>query len=202
MGTRNLVAVKLDGEYKVAQYGQWDGYPSGQGATVLDFLAKWDRPAFEAKVRAASFLTTEEVDAINSTIKAEGLQDRWQSRWPELSRDAGADILGMIAADEPGMKLRNSIEFAADSLFCEWAYVLDLDANTLEVFRGFNKTPLAEGERFYGAKCADADDQSRRENDGYQPINNVASYTLDSLPTVEQMELDCRTKEEAEEEVE
>ena len=28
MGTRNLTCVFKDGEYKVAQYGQWDGYPS------------------------------------------------------------------------------------------------------------------------------------------------------------------------------
>lgn len=38
MGTRNLTAVYLDGQYKVAQYGQWDGYPEGQGITVLTFL--------------------------------------------------------------------------------------------------------------------------------------------------------------------
>lgn len=35
MGTRNLTAVYLDGQYKVAQYGQWDGYPEGQGITAL-----------------------------------------------------------------------------------------------------------------------------------------------------------------------
>ena len=38
MGTRNLTAVYIDGEYKVAQYGQWDGYPEGQGMTALTFL--------------------------------------------------------------------------------------------------------------------------------------------------------------------
>jgi hypothetical protein len=38
MGTRNLVAVYLDGIHRIAQYGQWDGYPSGQGKTVLSFL--------------------------------------------------------------------------------------------------------------------------------------------------------------------
>lgn len=26
MGTRNLTVVYIDGKYKVAQYGQWDGY--------------------------------------------------------------------------------------------------------------------------------------------------------------------------------
>ena len=30
MGTRHLIAVQLDGEYKIAQYGQWDGYPEGK----------------------------------------------------------------------------------------------------------------------------------------------------------------------------
>jgi hypothetical protein len=39
MGTRHLIAAKIDGVYKLAQYGQWDGYPDGQGVAVLDFLA-------------------------------------------------------------------------------------------------------------------------------------------------------------------
>ena len=38
MGTRNLTIVHKNGEYKVAQYGQWDGYPEGLGATLLNFL--------------------------------------------------------------------------------------------------------------------------------------------------------------------
>ena len=38
MGTRHLIAVQLDGEYKIAQYGQWDGYPDGKGIDVLHFL--------------------------------------------------------------------------------------------------------------------------------------------------------------------
>ena len=42
MGTRHMVGVVLDGDFKIAQYGQWDGYPEGQGKTVLDFLRKAD----------------------------------------------------------------------------------------------------------------------------------------------------------------
>lgn len=30
MGTRNLTMLISDGETKVAQYGQWDGYPGEQ----------------------------------------------------------------------------------------------------------------------------------------------------------------------------
>lgn len=37
MGTRNLTCVVLDGKYVVSSYGQWDGYPSGQGKQFLIF---------------------------------------------------------------------------------------------------------------------------------------------------------------------
>ena len=30
MGTRHLTAVVLNGDFKVAQYGQWDGFTNGQ----------------------------------------------------------------------------------------------------------------------------------------------------------------------------
>ena len=40
MGTRHLTAVHVDGEYKIAQYGQWDGYPEGQGMTALTFARR------------------------------------------------------------------------------------------------------------------------------------------------------------------
>lgn len=38
MGTRNLTIVHSNGEYKVAQYGQWDGYPEGLGVQLLKYL--------------------------------------------------------------------------------------------------------------------------------------------------------------------
>ena len=38
MGTRHLIIVKSEGKTKVAQYGQWDGYPTGQGKDIAIFL--------------------------------------------------------------------------------------------------------------------------------------------------------------------
>lgn len=36
--TNNLTSVWFESKYRIAQYGQFDGYPSGQGLTVLHFL--------------------------------------------------------------------------------------------------------------------------------------------------------------------
>jgi hypothetical protein len=184
MGTKHLIVVKLDGEYKLAQYGCCDGYPSGQGSTVLNFLANWDRPTFEAKLRAASFMTEAEVEAMDE------MPEDFQ-RWPQLDSGTGAEILAIVQNAPPGMKLVNRIDFVRDSLYCEWGYVLDLDANTLEVFEGFNTFPLPEGERFAYMEPYDCD--GPRET--FYPIRKVAGYALASLPTVEAMERDClRTK--------
>lgn len=39
MGTRNVIMVyNHEGIKKVAQYGQWDGYPRGVGIKILNFL--------------------------------------------------------------------------------------------------------------------------------------------------------------------
>lgn len=169
MGTRNLTCVVLNGEYKVAQYGQWDGYPSGQGLTALRFLRDMDRDSFVAKVAAARWITQEELTAIGAS---------WEETHGHLSRDHGAEILGLVAAADDGIALIKKLDFAADSLFCEWAYVIDLDKNTFEVFEGFNEQALAEGERF-----AFLNDKAERE---YKPIRHLHTFSLDSLPSEEE----------------
>jgi hypothetical protein len=39
----------------------------------------------------------------------------------------------------------DSHTFLVDSLFCEWAYIINLDENVLEIYRGFNKEPSDKG---------------------------------------------------------
>lgn len=163
MGTRNLVCVVVDGQMKVAQYGQWDGYLEGQGKNVLDFLAKANIKKFTEAVRACRFITDAEVDALDSK--------NWQETHPQLSRDRGAEILSMILNGKysvhgdsangykrvgkkvaPVRELVDSSSFAGDGLFCEYAYVLDLDRKMLECYRGFNKDKSKLAGRFKDAK--------------------------------------------------
>ena len=50
MGTRNLTIVHSNGEYKVAQYGQWDGYPEGLGIQLLKYLKEINMLLFRGKL--------------------------------------------------------------------------------------------------------------------------------------------------------
>ena len=77
-----------------------------------------------------------------------------------------------------GIKLNNEISFAADSLFCEWAWVIDLDAGTFEGFKGFNTDrPLTPEDRFYFLR--------NRETASYHCVILKAKWSLDALPTDE-----------------
>lgn len=200
MGTRNLTMVVKDGEYRVAQYGQWDGYPSGQGATVLAFLRdEMDRARFEAAVGAVRAITEAEWKALwvecgadpESDLVSGQVSNTFQQRYPWLDRDCGADVLKIVQEADGDLALKLSVDFAKDSLFCEWAYVVDLDRNVLEVYHGFNTEPLGEADRFF------SDGYQRKE---YFPVRLLKSYSLDALPTDGEFFADFREDDEEEEE--
>jgi len=183
MGTRSLTCVVVDGEYKVAQYCQWDGYPEGQGSTIYNFLKETDLESFKEKVKDLNVYTEEEIQKIINkighsngsftTAEAEILK----RRYPELHRSTGANILSLIR-DGQVTSVSHILEFANDSLFCEWAYVVDLDKNKLEVYRGYNKEPLDKRERFYTGETP------KPTHDGtlFYPIRHLVSFELDNLP--------------------
>ena len=181
MGTRNLTCVYMNGEYKVAQYGQWDGYPERLGVTILTFLKGVNMESFKAAVSKVSFLTEEEIESINKTIKATRklMPDYdWTKDFPHLSRDCGGAILNQIVFNGV-TKVKNDIDFAKDSLFCDWAYVVDLDTNKFEVYSGFNEEPLTAGDRFY------FNGEKKEEDYEYYPIKEIAEFDLNNLPTEE-----------------
>jgi len=194
MGTRHLIAVYKDGAAKVAQYGQWDGYPSGQGTDVLKFVSD---PANVEALRAAvdnvHFITEEEYDAINAqvgidpkaTLITMEQADARKAAAPALSRDTSADILSMIAAGEV-TAVQNAEDFAQDSLFCEYAYAVDLDTNRLEAYVGFQHAEHSDG-RYAAPKPADF--EPRYEGDSwYAPVRLAASWPLSELPSQEDFE--------------
>ena len=83
MGTRNLTCVVKGGEYKIAQYGQWDGYPTGAGKKILNFLKNANLEIFSEKVSQLRFVTAEEAERFNKDIE-EYLKNMSTQEWQSL----------------------------------------------------------------------------------------------------------------------
>ena len=188
MGTRHLTMVIKNGETKVAQYGQWDGYLEGQGANILHFLKKTNLDYFKEKLNDVSFYTEKQMEenwedfAISQKIDPKApfvdsdIMYEFYKIYPTLNRDMGSDILNFIIDNKGKVMLRDDSSFAKDSLFCEFCYVIDFDKNAFEVYEGFNKDILNESERF--AKLQNAKDE-------YKPVKHFISFSLDNLPSEE-----------------
>lgn len=141
MGTRHFIGVKQNREFKVAQYGQWDGYPSGQGAEVLRFLNGADLKVFAEKVSKCVFIDGENIrqkyiavgrdPEDQSGFVSIEISNKFNAVYPQLSRDAGADVLTMVMESEDGLELVDNADFLNDGLFCEFAYIIDLDEQKL-----------------------------------------------------------------------
>ena len=90
MGTRHRQAViAKSGELKIQQYGQWDGYPSGQGTDILQYLRTGNLKKYQKNLN--------QIKQINDTQTAEVEADEnWPETYPFLSRDCGAQIHKMV----------------------------------------------------------------------------------------------------------
>lgn len=201
MGTRNLTAVMAGGIYKVAQYGQWDGYPSGQGAVILDFLLNHENVAkLRNSMANVRFLDPEGVDkefvdsyTANAPEWSSDPDNRTEDQkvWFRnfITRDLCAKVLHNIIENDGEIILTNAIAFAGDSLMCEYAYVIDLDSDAFEIYEGFNEQPITEG-RFTSG------DKGLESSSDYGPVKLVKSYSLNSLPDLDTFVSDLESEEE------
>lgn len=188
MGTRGLTVVKADGEYKVAQYGQWDHYPKGQGLTVLKFCQdhlskKKDRKFFKKKLDFVQNLSS---DDIQKLYDGEGIHSQWitfdesqklEVVFPSLHRNTGADILNIVLNAENNIPAQNEIAFAEDALFCEGIFLIDLDKSTFETYSSH-----------YGDR-----------NTRFPKLKLCSNYSLDELPSKERYLKDSERNEDEDE---
>jgi hypothetical protein len=132
MGTRNLTVVKnVEGTTKIAQYGQWDGYPSYSGIQALEFLRNKDWQALlQSKLDLVQFVGDEEVDQLYKQFETTDWENKdFLNAYPGLHRDTGIGILAVVANATDIIKTVDNTEFANDSLFCEGIYEVDFSTN-------------------------------------------------------------------------
>lgn len=148
MGTRGLIGIRVGGQFH-GTYNHFDSYPEGLGEEVADFAANLNPAALETFrgraqaltwVDAKSTPTPEQIDRYKK-FADEDVSSKKLTEWYVLLRAAqGVDTLKGIADGSLAHLIDNS-EFVKDSVFCEYAYILDLDRAVLEFYKGFQREP-------------------------------------------------------------
>jgi hypothetical protein len=132
MGTRNLTVVKnLEGTTKIAQYGQWDGYPSYSGIKALEFLRdKTNRDNLLVELQNVEFVDDQKVDELYNQFETTDWENKeFLNAYPGLHRDTGVGILEVVANSMGPIKTVDNSEFRNDTLFCEGVYEVDFSTN-------------------------------------------------------------------------
>lgn len=117
MGTRHYqTVIDKAGVTKVAQYGQWDGYPSGQGSAILSFLRTADLDKYQHQLSRVREITEEESASIEGN-------KNWARDYPHLSRDCGSDIHQLIVDGK--VSFVSLMDRKEANKWCEGFYTID-----------------------------------------------------------------------------
>jgi len=182
MGTRNLTVVVKDEKVRVAQYGQWDGYPECTGKGILNILRtdlhrivnglenciEIDEVMYENMMKHVGEVSGSPIEGEWMTMEQ---SEVFKDLYPEQQRDTGFRILSMIADSTTPIYLRLATEFAADTVFCEWAYVIDLDNGKFET---------------YSSYWGSSEEQGIFATLGENTVTMDCAYNLDELPSDEE----------------
>ena len=188
MGTRGVVGVVVDGKEKLS-YNHFDSYPSCLGQELVDFLLEVERKGQrqELKTRFGEAVLVDEnhkptpadkeryAPTADLSVSRQSLDD-----WYCLLRDSqGVNGMRGVLAGTLGHVMESN-NFPLDSLFCEWAYVVDLDKNVLEIYKGFQKKKHNVG-RFAVKKNAQNPKPNYPGAPRYYPVKLVRTVPLDEL---------------------
>jgi hypothetical protein len=149
MSTRGFYGMRKNGVLK-GSYNHSDSYPSYLGAALAKEI--WKNRRNNLFFFAKGFERVELVKNDSEPTKAQiakclkagvvnkGVGNQSENDWYCLLREAQGSL---VKAIELGVMIDGQ-EFLKDSLFCEWAYILDIDKKKLEVYRGFQSSGKKE----------------------------------------------------------
>lgn len=166
MSTRGLIVVVFEDKVRIAHYNHFDSYPSGLGLGVLGFARELMDESIAPGGRMGEFKK-----------RLKDVEFSVRSHTSNLYSTEGVDLLYGVLIGRIKSTV-NSLDFANDLLFCEWAYVLDLDLGLLEVYKGVNTRQTEPYSRFYVSEPVYS-----VSGKGYWPASLVSIWKLSDLPT-------------------
>ena len=90
MGTRHhQTVIDRNGKLRIAQYGEWDGYPKRQGVEILKYLRTGDLEKYQSNLDQLKKVTKQQGEEIDK-------DEDWAEKYPYLSRNCGFKLHKMI----------------------------------------------------------------------------------------------------------
>lgn len=178
MGTRGMYGFRINGTDKCT-YNHYDSYPEGLGRDITRFAAMVRPEAMKEFASAIKLVDTETPPTDEQISKCKrygycdfGVSTQSETDWYCLTRKLQGDFAKMTESmlNEWDYYMPDNSEFIKDSLFCEYAYIINLDTGTLEFYQGFQREPQ-EGNRF----------GEKPNEDGYYPCRLMCEFPLDDI---------------------
>ncbi len=192
VSTRGLIGWRVDGQDKLTRttssaYPEWLG-PQLYGQ-VKRLRARMNPKELRAAVRSIEMVEDKSLPTANHIDRFLRLAERAHI-WT-----AGMDTSSMRMLIAP---IRGNLEFMLDfgvmtddtayalrGGWCQWGYIFDLDAGTLEIYAGYFARGCATG-RFRdiaAARAAALGASPAEANDAEEPISHILTLPLDDMPT-------------------
>lgn len=186
MGTRGICGFKYQDKYYL-MYNQYDAYPEGLGRDVVEFvngvvyLAEFDK--LKENVSKLKLVNNKIIPTQDQIKKYQKYSDI------NISRQTNQDWYCLFRKLQDGKILYEVLngnvtdfyetnEFAKDSLFCEYGYVVNLDTMQVDFYNGYQKEPQ-KGNQF-------GEEEGKKPDgtpSGFFPIKLVGSMDFANLLT-------------------
>jgi len=166
MSTRGCCGWRYKGIDKVA-YNHSDSYISYLGVNIAEYVLEH---TIEQMIE--HFNSVKMVDQ-NDTTRA-------GSRWYDVLRDCQGDL---EAYSKHG-HMTDDKEFLYESLFCEWAYIINLDTQMFEVYKGLQKDAKKAVGRY-----AKVPKHIKKDPRGYVGVSLITEYSLDTVGLKNQLSI-------------
>ena len=175
MSTRGAYGFRLGGKDYVS-YNHSDSYPSYLGEEILrqcKELLKGGMDKLKKSISGIQLINGKKkpakTDIKNLKPYTElSVGQQKTNDWYCLTRGLQGSLINTIKSGY----MIDSAHFLLDSLFCEWAYIINLDDNIFEIYKGFVKS---KGIGRYD--CIKIDE----EKDEYYGVKLMATFPLDKI---------------------
>lgn len=175
MGTHGAFGVYVNGETKVS-YNHFDSYPSELGSTMIDHIKKilktegleeFKKKAIKLRlVNSDDTPTPKDLEIFRANADL-SVSTKSTDEWYCLLRNYQGDLIQTLCNEV----MIDNKSFLGDSLFCEYAYIANLDEEVLEFYKGFQET------RPEKSRYADLSD----DNSDYHAVELIKTIPFSNL---------------------